>query len=97
MGPCELAVTPARQSQGIGSRLHTELIKAIDLDDASLLVRPDNTGGRGLYDPSATRTRARTATSPAARSMTCCFSRSTTNSVTGPMNSAVTDRTIRGA
>lgn len=50
MGLCELAVTPARQSQGIGSRLHTELLKAINPDYASLLVRPDNTGGRGLYD-----------------------------------------------
>ncbi|MCX5401318.1 GNAT family N-acetyltransferase [Streptomyces sp. NBC_00102] len=50
MGLCELAVTPARQSQGIGSRLHTELLKAIDPDYASLLVRPDNTAGRTLYD-----------------------------------------------
>ncbi|TJZ93619.1 GNAT family N-acetyltransferase [Actinacidiphila oryziradicis] len=50
MGLCELAVTPARQSQGIGSRLHSELLKAINPDYASLLVRPDNTAGRGLYD-----------------------------------------------
>ncbi|MEU0116213.1 GNAT family N-acetyltransferase [Streptomyces bobili] len=50
MGLCELAVTPARQSQGIGSRLHTELLKAITPDYASLLVRPDNTAGRTLYD-----------------------------------------------
>ncbi|MEV0097341.1 GNAT family N-acetyltransferase [Streptomyces sp. NPDC050738] len=49
MGLCELAVTPARQSQGIGSRLHAELLKAIDPDYASLLVRPDNTAGRTLY------------------------------------------------
>jgi ribosomal protein S18 acetylase RimI-like enzyme len=50
MGLCELAVTPARQSQGIGSRLHEALLKAIDPEWSSLLVRPDNTGGRGLYD-----------------------------------------------
>ncbi|MEN8651721.1 N-acetyltransferase [Streptomyces sp. 21So2-11] len=50
MGLCELAVTPARQSQGIGSRLHAELLKAIDPDYASLLVRPDNTAGHSLYD-----------------------------------------------
>ncbi|MFS8197601.1 GNAT family N-acetyltransferase [Streptomyces sp. CWNU-52B] len=47
---CELAVTPARQSQGIGFRLHAELLKAIDPDYASLLVRPDNTVGRTLYE-----------------------------------------------
>lgn len=50
MGLCELAVTPARQSQGIGSRLHAELLKAINPDYASLLVRPDNTAGRTLYE-----------------------------------------------
>ncbi|MGV9884477.1 GNAT family N-acetyltransferase [Streptomyces sp. NPDC003006] len=50
MGLCELAVTPARQSQGIGSRLHAELVKAIDPDYASLLVRPDNTAGPTLYN-----------------------------------------------
>lgn len=50
MGLCELAVTPARQSQGIGSRLHAALLKAINPEWSSLLVRPDNTGGRGLYD-----------------------------------------------
>ncbi|MGW2841803.1 N-acetyltransferase family protein [Streptomyces sp. NPDC001493] len=50
MGLCELAVTPARQSQGIGSRLHAELLKAISPDYASLLVRPDNTAGRTLYE-----------------------------------------------
>ncbi|MCZ4101086.1 GNAT family N-acetyltransferase [Streptomyces sp. H39-C1] len=50
MGLCELAVTPARQSQGIGSRLHAELLTAIAPQWSSLLVRPDNTGGRGLYD-----------------------------------------------
>ncbi|MFE9851439.1 GNAT family N-acetyltransferase [Streptomyces sp. NPDC005576] len=50
MGLCELAVTPARQSRGIGTRLHAELLKAIRPDYASLLVRPDNTAGRTLYD-----------------------------------------------
>ncbi|MEV8319244.1 GNAT family N-acetyltransferase [Streptomyces sp. NPDC059900] len=50
MGLCELAVTPARQSQGIGSRLHAELIKAINPEWSSLLVRPDNTEGHGLYE-----------------------------------------------
>ncbi|MFB8441213.1 GNAT family N-acetyltransferase [Streptomyces niveus] len=50
MGLCELAVTPARQSQGIGSRLHAELLKAIAPDYASLLVRPDNHAGRTLYE-----------------------------------------------
>ncbi|NMI63183.1 GNAT family N-acetyltransferase [Streptomyces sp. RLA2-12] len=50
MGLCELAVTPAWQSQGIGSRLHAALLKAINPDWSSLLVRPDNTGGRSLYD-----------------------------------------------
>jgi ribosomal protein S18 acetylase RimI-like enzyme len=41
---------PALQSQGTGSRLHSALIKAIDTDYASLLVRPDNTAGRTLYE-----------------------------------------------
>lgn len=50
MGLCELAVSPSWQSQGIGSRLHAELLKAINPEWSSLLVRPDNTGGRGLYD-----------------------------------------------
>lgn len=50
MGLCELAVTPARQSQGIGSRLHSALLKAVTPDYASLLVRPDNTAGRTLYE-----------------------------------------------
>lgn len=50
MGLCELAVLPTWQSQGIGSRLHTELITAIAPQYASLLVRPDNDRGRGLYD-----------------------------------------------
>ncbi|MYV52209.1 GNAT family N-acetyltransferase [Streptomyces sp. SID3212] len=50
MGLCELAVLPSRQSRGIGSRLHAELLKAIDPEWSSLLVRPDNPRGRGLYD-----------------------------------------------
>ncbi|KIF67095.1 GCN5 family acetyltransferase [Streptomyces sp. AcH 505] len=49
MGLCELAVSPSWQSQGIGSRLHAELLRAINPEWSSLLVRPDNTGGRGLY------------------------------------------------
>jgi ribosomal protein S18 acetylase RimI-like enzyme len=50
MGLCELAVSPAWQSQGIGSRLHAELLKAVAPEFASLLVRPDNTAGRTLYE-----------------------------------------------
>lgn len=50
MGLCELAVTPAWQGQGIGSRLHAALLKAIDPEYASLLVRPDNTEARALYE-----------------------------------------------
>ncbi|WP_369228852.1 N-acetyltransferase family protein [Streptomyces sp. R21] len=50
MGLCELAVRHPWQSQGIGSRLHAELIKAIAPQWSSLLVRPSNERGRGLYD-----------------------------------------------
>ncbi len=50
MGLCELAVAPAQQSKGIGSRLHAALVAAIAPEWSSLLVRPDNTAGRGLYD-----------------------------------------------
>ncbi|MET7607457.1 GNAT family N-acetyltransferase [Streptomyces avermitilis] len=47
---CELAVTPAWQGRDIGTRLHATLLMAINSDWSSLLVRPDNTGGRTLYD-----------------------------------------------
>jgi ribosomal protein S18 acetylase RimI-like enzyme len=50
MGLCELAVSPAWQGQAIGSRLHAALLKAIDPEYSSLLVRPDNTAGRRLYE-----------------------------------------------
>ncbi|MBT2511331.1 GNAT family N-acetyltransferase [Streptomyces sp. ISL-98] len=50
MGLCELAVSPSWQCQGIGTRLHAELLKAIAPQWSSLLVRPDNTAGRSLYD-----------------------------------------------
>lgn len=50
MGLCELAVRPPWQSQGIGSRLHAELLKAIDPHWSSLLALPTNERGRGLYD-----------------------------------------------
>ncbi|MGW3569613.1 N-acetyltransferase family protein [Streptomyces sp. NPDC000941] len=50
MGLCELAVSPAWQSQGIGSKLHAALLTAIDPEWSSLLVRPDNTAGRRLYE-----------------------------------------------
>jgi ribosomal protein S18 acetylase RimI-like enzyme len=50
MGLCELAVTPARQGQGIGTRLHAALLKAINPEWSSLLVDPDNTAGRRLYE-----------------------------------------------
>lgn len=49
MGLCELAVTPLWQGQGIGSRLHEELLTAVNPEYSSLLVRPDNPRGRALY------------------------------------------------
>ena len=50
MGLCELAVRPPWQSQGIGSRLHAELIKAIAPNWSSLLALPSNNRGRDLYE-----------------------------------------------
>ncbi|MDH6625413.1 hypothetical protein M2271_003224 [Streptomyces sp. LBL] len=35
---------------GIGPRLHAELLKSINTQWSSLLVRPDNTAGRRLYE-----------------------------------------------
>ena len=49
MGLCELAVRPPWQGQGIGSRLHAELLKAIDPQWASLLALPTNQRGQNLY------------------------------------------------
>jgi GNAT superfamily N-acetyltransferase len=50
MGLCELAVRPPWQSQGIGSRLHAALVKAIAPAWSSLLALPGNSRGKGLYD-----------------------------------------------
>ncbi|SEO89471.1 GNAT family N-acetyltransferase [Actinacidiphila rubida] len=49
MGLCELAVRPPWQSQGIGSRLHAQLIKAIAPNWSSLLALPSNSRGQDLY------------------------------------------------
>ncbi|WFB09515.1 GNAT family N-acetyltransferase [Streptomyces sp. LX-29] len=50
MGLCELAVRRPWQSQGIGSRVHAELVKAIDPQWSSLLALPSNQRGQGLYE-----------------------------------------------
>jgi ribosomal protein S18 acetylase RimI-like enzyme len=50
MGLCELAVRTGWQSQGIGTRLHAELIRAIAPEWSSLLVRPTNNRARTLYE-----------------------------------------------
>ncbi|MDT3396824.1 GNAT family N-acetyltransferase [Streptomyces sp. B1866] len=49
MGLCELAVRPPWQSQGVGSRIHAELLKAIAPQWSSLLVLPPNERGHALY------------------------------------------------
>jgi ribosomal protein S18 acetylase RimI-like enzyme len=49
MGLCELAVRPPWQSQGIGSRLHAELLRAIAPQWSSLLALPSNQRGQDLY------------------------------------------------
>ncbi|MEE1766509.1 GNAT family N-acetyltransferase [Streptomyces sp. SP18BB07] len=49
MGLCELAVRPPWQSQGIGSRLHAELLKTIAPSWSSLLALPSNLRGQDLY------------------------------------------------
>ncbi|MFJ2350156.1 GNAT family N-acetyltransferase, partial [Streptomyces antimycoticus] len=49
MGLCELAVRPPWQSQGIGSRLHAELLKTIAPKWSSLLALPSNRRGQDLY------------------------------------------------
>lgn len=50
MGLCELAVRPGRQSQGIGTRMHDELIRTIAPAWSSLLALPSNDRGRSLYE-----------------------------------------------
>ncbi|WP_338684004.1 GNAT family N-acetyltransferase [Streptomyces acidiscabies] len=50
MGLCELAVRPPWQGHGIGTRLHTALLQAITPQWSSLLVQPENSQGRNLYE-----------------------------------------------
>ncbi|MFG2557207.1 GNAT family N-acetyltransferase [Streptomyces sp. NPDC048581] len=49
MGLCELAVRPPWQSQGIGTRLHTALLQAINPRWSSMLALPSNPRGHDLY------------------------------------------------
>lgn len=49
MGLCELAVRPPWQSQGIGTRLHAALLKAVNPRWSSLLALPSNQRGQDLY------------------------------------------------
>ncbi|MYY13009.1 GNAT family N-acetyltransferase [Streptomyces sp. SID4919] len=49
MGLCELAVRPDWQGQGIGTRLHAELIASIAPHWSSLLALPSNRRGKDLY------------------------------------------------
>ncbi|MGW0819893.1 N-acetyltransferase family protein [Streptomyces sp. NPDC002845] len=49
MGLCELAVRPPWQSRGIGTRLHTALLRAVNPTWSSLLALPSNQRGHDLY------------------------------------------------
>ncbi|MGW5434037.1 N-acetyltransferase family protein [Streptomyces sp. NPDC004059] len=49
MGLCELAVRPPWQSQGIGTRLHANLLQAVNPRWSSLLALPSNQRGQDLY------------------------------------------------
>jgi ribosomal protein S18 acetylase RimI-like enzyme len=48
-GICELAVRPAWQGQGIGARIHTTLLDALQPEWASLLAMPGNEAAQRLY------------------------------------------------
>ncbi|MGW1675464.1 GNAT family N-acetyltransferase [Streptomyces sp. NPDC002324] len=66
MGLCELAVRPPWQSRGIGNRLHTELLRAINPRWSSLLALPSNQRGQDLYTRLGYEYAAPTATPPTA-------------------------------
>ncbi|MET8630295.1 GNAT family N-acetyltransferase [Kitasatospora sp. NPDC004669] len=50
IGVCELAVRPGWQGHGIGTALHTELLRVLAPAWSSLLVMPGNRSARRLYD-----------------------------------------------